>query len=160
MGNFDMKKWKLTGLLIFICTFLMIGVALAENNVPLEVIRAQAKAQKKQAVIKHTPSKLIITHQQSKQPKQPNQFFTHPGKSQANRIYSGSLKDNITRLAQHYGWQNVVWAVPHDYEWVGKTDINAQNFPDLLRQLLRNYPLQAVFYRGNHVLLVRARTLR
>ncbi len=75
-------------------------------------------------------------------------------------VYSGSLKENIERIAKHYGWRQVVWDAPEDYRWVGKARIHGENLQDILRQLLTDYPLQAVFYKGNHVLYIHTRTLK
>ena len=75
-------------------------------------------------------------------------------------IYSGSLRTNITRIARAHGWKRVVWNVPNDYRWLGDTQLRAHNLPGILGQLLQDYPLQAIFYRGNHVLEIVPRTLR
>ncbi|MCH9743799.1 MAG: toxin co-regulated pilus biosynthesis Q family protein [Gammaproteobacteria bacterium] len=74
-------------------------------------------------------------------------------------IYPGSLKNNITRIASGFGWDQVVWKLPSDYQWVGKTRIVAHNMQGIFQKLLSDYPVQAVFYRGNHILLIRPRTL-
>ncbi len=75
-------------------------------------------------------------------------------------IYPGSLKENIERICAHYGWRQVVWDVPQDYRWVGKAQISGENLIAVLRKLLNDYPLQAVFYEGNHVIYIHPRTLR
>lgn len=80
-------------------------------------------------------------------------------RSSRNTIYNGSLRTNIIRLARHYGWKRVVWSAASDYNWVGTTRIRANSLPNLLSKLLRDYPLQAQFYKGNHVLVIVARTL-
>lgn len=72
-------------------------------------------------------------------------------------MYAGSLKANITRLAKQNGWSNVVWNSDHDYSWVGNTRIPAQNLPGVLQKVLANYPLQATFYEGNHILVLAPR---
>ena len=74
-------------------------------------------------------------------------------------IYPGSLEDNINRLSREYGWPQVVWSVPDDYHWVGHVRVAANNLPDILRNILMNYPLQANFYEGNHVLVITPRTV-
>ncbi len=74
-------------------------------------------------------------------------------------LYPGSLKYNIVRIAQSFGWNTVVWNVPDDYNWVGTTTITATSFAGILRKLLLNYPLQAQFYQGNHVLVIVPRNL-
>ena len=75
-------------------------------------------------------------------------------------IYPGSLKGNIQRLADQYGWPQVIWNVPNDYHWIGYVRVAGNNLPDILRNILANYPLQANFYQGNHVLVIQPRTLQ
>ena len=75
-------------------------------------------------------------------------------------LHTGSLKTNILRLAKQYGWAQVVWNVRDDYRWVGDTRIAAHGLPSVLRQLLQHYPLQAVFYSGNHVLVINPLTAK
>ncbi len=70
----------------------------------------------------------------------------------------GSLQDDIRNLAKQYGWSQVVWDVSNDYEWTGTVNISASNFHALLEKVLQHYPLQAIFYRGNHVLVITSRT--
>ena len=79
---------------------------------------------------------------------------------QSVTIYPGSLKSNIERAAHELGWSQVVWNLPNDYRWTGVTVVRAGNLQDLLNQLLRDYPMQAVFYLGNHVLVIQPRTLK
>ncbi len=76
------------------------------------------------------------------------------------QVYPGSLKENIERIAAHYGWHQVVWDAPQDYTWVGHAQIHGENLSSILKQLLDDYPLQAVFYQGNHVLYIHPRTLK
>ncbi len=73
---------------------------------------------------------------------------------------AGSLQKNVRTLARQYGWTQVVWDVPNDYEWVGSVAINAASFNGLLEKILVGYPLQATFYHGNHVLVISPRTLQ
>lgn len=75
-------------------------------------------------------------------------------------IYPGSLKENIERIAANAGWHQVVWDAPQDYMWVGHAQIRGENLSVILRRLLDDYPLQAVFYQGNHVLYIHPRTLK
>jgi hypothetical protein len=75
-------------------------------------------------------------------------------------VYPGSLRDNIVRIARHFGWRTVVWQAPYDFNWVGKARIRAANLPQLLLKLLHDYPLQAVLYRGNHVLAIYPRNIK
>ena len=76
------------------------------------------------------------------------------------QVYPGSLKENIERIAAHYGWHQVVWDAPQDFRWVGHAQIQGRTLAIVLSQLLNDYPLQAVFYQGNHVLYIHSRTLR
>lgn len=72
-------------------------------------------------------------------------------------IYPGSLKQNVQRILNDAGWQKVVWGVPYDYSWVGQTQISGSSVQNVMQQLLAHYPLQAVFYDENHVVLIRSR---
>src|SRR3989344_5265670 len=72
-------------------------------------------------------------------------------------VYPGSLKDNITRIAQQFGWNQVVWNVPNDYRWVGTVKVHGKDFYIILMQVLKDYPVQAIFYEGNHVLVITPR---
>ncbi len=74
-------------------------------------------------------------------------------------MVDGSLKANIFRLAKQYHWPRVVWNSDVDYHWVGNVQILNQDLPSIFRQILQNYPLQAVFYEGNHVIVINPRTL-
>lgn len=74
-------------------------------------------------------------------------------------VYPGSLKYNITRIAANHGWSTVVWNYPADFNWVGQTHITAHNLQNIFIKLLSNYPLQAQFYHGNHVLVIAPRNL-
>ena len=75
-------------------------------------------------------------------------------------VYPGSLKENIERIAAHYGWHQVVWDAPQDFMWVGYAQIQGDNLASVLHQLLTDYPLQAIFYQGNHVVYIHPRTLK
>jgi toxin co-regulated pilus biosynthesis protein Q len=75
-------------------------------------------------------------------------------------VYPGSLRENIERIAAHYGWHNVVWDAQQDFTWVGYAQIQGDTLASVLRQLLADYPLQAIFYQGNHVLYIHPRTLK
>lgn len=75
-------------------------------------------------------------------------------------LNNGSLQQNIQRIGRENGWRNVVWDIPNDYQWVGNTRVVADNLEDALTKVLQNYPVQAIFYQGNHVLLIRPRTLQ
>ena len=75
-------------------------------------------------------------------------------------MQSGSLKANITRIAKSHGWEQVLWNAPSDYQWIGETQIHAPTLAKSFEKLLADYPIQAVFYRGNHILVIQPRTLR
>ncbi|MBS0349625.1 MAG: TcpQ domain-containing protein [Proteobacteria bacterium] len=75
-------------------------------------------------------------------------------------VYPGSLRENIERISAHYGWHQVIWDVPQDFRWVGYAQIQGDTLASVLHQLLNDYPLQAVFYQGNHVLYIHPRTLK
>lgn len=55
----------------------------------------------------------------------PDQHVQHVSVKKLSTIdvYPGSLKENIERIAKHYGWRQVVWDAPEDYRWVGKARI-------------------------------------
>lgn len=72
----------------------------------------------------------------------------------------GSLKTNIERVAHKFHWNKVIWRSPNDYRWAAYTKIRGDNLKDILRIVLVNYPLQAMFFEGNHVLVIQPRTLR
>ncbi|PHQ78120.1 MAG: hypothetical protein COB66_09540 [Coxiella sp. (in: Bacteria)] len=75
-------------------------------------------------------------------------------------IYPGSLKTNIVRLSRAYGWKHIIWQSQDDYHWIGKVRVAANNLPDILKKILSDYPLQANFYAGNHVLVITPRTIQ
>ncbi|MGB6976785.1 MAG: hypothetical protein WBE18_04950 [Gammaproteobacteria bacterium] len=72
--------------------------------------------------------------------------------------YPGSLRNNIQHIAGRCGWETV-WNPPCDYRWYGITRISGMNLSDVFRKMLKNYPVQAVFYQGNRVLAVGPRNL-
>jgi len=75
-------------------------------------------------------------------------------------LIPGSLKANIERIARNHGWHKVVWNVHSDYNWVGNTKIRGKNLVLVMEHILDGYPLQAVFYQGNRILVIEARTVR
>jgi hypothetical protein len=75
-------------------------------------------------------------------------------------LYAGSLRSNITRIANQFGWKQVVWNIAYDYDWVGPTNLTAPDLSTALDKILADYPLQAVFYQGNRVLVIQPRILR
>jgi hypothetical protein len=72
----------------------------------------------------------------------------------------GSLKANIERVAKENGWHTVVWNARDDFNWVAYAKIRKQNLVAIMESILDGYPLQAVFYQGNRVLVIEARTMR
>lgn len=75
-------------------------------------------------------------------------------------LVPGSLKANIERIAKDNGWEKVVWSAPNDYNWTTNTKIKDQNLVAIMKAILAYYPLQAVFYQGNRVLVIQTRTVR
>lgn len=144
------------------------------KTVPLEVKRTQAKMQRHDVmplriimqhhdVIPPPPLHRLLHRRPAKHKAKPNPLFAslqrHHSLSHCI-VYPGSLQSNIRRIAGKYGWHRVVWALPEDYRWVGKTRISAQGLFGILEKLLKDYPLQAKFYEGNHVLVIIPRTIQ
>jgi hypothetical protein len=75
-------------------------------------------------------------------------------------LYPGSLKSNLVRISRAYGWKHIIWTSQDDYHWIGKIRVAANNLPDILGKILKDYPLQADFYDGNHVLVIKPRTIQ
>jgi len=75
-------------------------------------------------------------------------------------LVPGSLKANVMRISHQYGWHKVIWSSSYDYRWDSYTKITRSSLQDILRMVLVNYPLQAIFYTGNHILVIKPRTLR
>lgn len=75
-------------------------------------------------------------------------------------FYPGSLKQNIERLAKQFGWNTVIWKLESDYRWTGKTQFINKDFSFILKQVLNGYPLQAILYQGNHILVIVPRNLK
>lgn len=75
-------------------------------------------------------------------------------------VYNGSLLANSKRILGRFGWHRVVWTVPYDFKWVGQTTLRGNNPQDFMRQILAGYPLQAVFYQGNRVVVIKPRILQ
>jgi Toxin co-regulated pilus biosynthesis protein Q len=115
------------------------------------------------AVVVVAPPKAEIINMPASSPplvKYPKNAIVRQKPLAAIEVYPGSLKENIQRIAAHYGWHQVVWDAPQDYRWFGYAQIQGENLSSVLRQLLADYPLQAVFYQGNHVLYIHPRTLK
>lgn len=105
------------------------------SDIPLEVLRLRAKQQALQQPTVATQGTAVHT------------------------FYPGSLKENITALANECGWHTVVWEPDYDYQWVGLTRFHQQNIQQVLAHVLTDFPLQATFYNGNHVLVISPREL-
>jgi len=148
---------------------------ISRKPVPLEVRRTQAKM-KSHIVVKHHPypceyhHKHIVQHHRPRRPRvhhfvapKRNVLFANLRKHHHLShcvVYPGSLRVNVERIAGQYGWRHVVWSLPEDYRWVGKTRIAARGLSGILGKLLQDYPLQAQFYEGNHVLVIIPRTIQ
>ena len=91
-----------------------------------------------------------------------SQHRRHHHHAQAHfiELYPGSLKTNVLRLSRAYGWKHIIWLSQDDYHWIGKVRVAANNLPDILGKILSDYPLQANFYEGNHVLVIKPRTIQ
>jgi hypothetical protein len=72
----------------------------------------------------------------------------------------GSLKANIERIAKENGWDTVVWNARDDFNWVAYAKVREQNLVAVMESIIDGYPLQAIFYQGNRVLVIEARTMR
>jgi hypothetical protein len=75
-------------------------------------------------------------------------------------LVPGSLKANIIRISHQYGWHKVIWDSQYDYSWESYTKIRRNRLQDILSMILANYPLQAIFYTGNNIVVIKPRTLR
>jgi hypothetical protein len=64
---------------------------------------------------------------------------------------SGSLKENLERIMGRYHWK-VVWKAPYDYNFDGK--VTGSSLPNVVEQLLKPFPLQAVMYMSNRTIAV------
>ncbi len=133
-------------ILLALCFITTIPCAYSKD-VPLEVLRAQKRQPRKK------PHKIIRIrhHQPARDANQQRSRYT---------FYPGSMKKNISHLAKQFGWHNVVWLPNYDYSWVGVTRFKPSNIKDILRQVLHNLPLQAIFYQGNHILVIAPRNIQ
>jgi len=142
------------GIVLLMVTTIPTVWADSSDILPPEVAHTQAKAKPGNPKASTVPLKpyLRLTT--------PRHTTVKPTYKVSTTLYPGSLKNNITRIAAYYGWKNVVWSAPDDYNWVGTTRVRAANLQGILRKVLKDFPLQAVFYEGNHVLVITPRTLR
>lgn len=74
-------------------------------------------------------------------------------------LHAGPLRPQLQDIAQQWGWSDMIWELPADYAWHGTTVFTAPTLPALCEQVLAPYPIQAVFYQGNHVLVFTPRRL-
>lgn len=64
---------------------------------------------------------------------------------------SGSLKQNLERIFKRYHWK-MVWKAPYDYNFDGR--VSGASVPDVMEQLLKMFPLQAIMYMSNKTILI------
>ncbi len=107
-----------------------------------------------------TPQQSILRHKHVTLKKMAYHHKTHAKKRYHAEVYPGSLKLNVVRLARAYGWKHIIWESPDDYHWIGKVRVAARDLPDILKKILEDYPIQANFYEGNHVLVIVPRTIQ
>lgn len=69
----------------------------------------------------------------------------------------GSLKENVERIVAQSHWGTVVWTLPVDYNWKGSMTITAPDVQGALSQLLKEYPVRAVFYDKNRIVAIESR---
>ncbi len=72
-------------------------------------------------------------------------------------LYTGSLKNNVESIVRRSHWGRVIWTLPYDFKWVGNINMTGPDAMSILAQLLKPYPVQAVFYDKNHVVAIVAR---
>lgn len=75
-------------------------------------------------------------------------------------VKPGTIRQNVERIARQYGWPRVVWEAEKNFRVVGYRNISAATLPEAMRSVLNGYPLQAVFYKANHVLVIKPRTIK
>ncbi len=101
-----------------------------------------------------TPQPSFLKHTSQPIKRHPTQHINYV------TLYPGSLKNNIVRISRAYGWKHIIWASNDDYHWIGKIRVAANDLPYILGKILKEYPLQADFYDGNHVLVIKPRTIQ
>lgn len=137
------------------CIFIFTAIAFARDDLKIEASHYEASSAKATRGNHFAADSKKVASRYS-----PRQESSYSSGIYSAQLYSGSLKENVTRIAHQYGWNKVIWSLPHDYQWVGDTRVTADSVSGLFGKFLANYPLQAVFYKGNHVLLIQPRTLR
>lgn len=76
------------------------------------------------------------------------------GRPRNYKVHTGSLKQNVQSMVAQSKWGTVVWNVPNDYRWIGNITITATSIQDALKQYLAPYPVQAIFYKKNHIISI------
>jgi len=76
------------------------------------------------------------------------------GRPRNYKVHTGSVKANVEQMVAQSKWGRVVWNVPNDYRWIGNVTITATSIQDAVSQYLEPYPVQAVFYKKNHVVSI------
>ena len=71
----------------------------------------------------------------------------------ALHLYPGSLKSNVSRLMKKSQFK-LLWNSKYDYRVVSEATITGKNFNDALNNLLKNYPVNAVFYEQNKIMTI------
>ena len=85
----------------------------------------------------------------------PNQYnvLGQPAARYAISI-SGSLKQNMERIAAQYHWQ-LIWKPNVDYNFDGR--VTGSSLPNVIEKLLKPFPLKADMYIGNRKLVISSR---
>lgn len=151
--------------LIFLL-FLPLATIANDEDVPLEVLHTQ-KYLRSSSPPTSSPSATIPALPKASLPTPAIRNYVKSGPlpnltmpQRSNYSFApGSLKENIIHLAKQLGWPTVVWQLPYDYQWVGSTHFHKTNIKAILQSVLQNFPLQAVFYEGNHVLVIEPRNI-
>jgi len=76
------------------------------------------------------------------------------GRPRNYKVHTGSLKQNVQEMVAQSKWGTVIWNVPNDYRWIGNITITATSIQDALDQYLAPYPVQAIFYKKNHIVSI------
>ena len=76
------------------------------------------------------------------------------------KTFPGTVRANVEKVAYANGWKKVVWQSQNNYKWDTATKITACSVKEIMARMLVGYPLQAVFYEGNHVLVIQSRTIK
>ena len=79
------------------------------------------------------------------------------GRPRNYKVTTGSLKANVEHMVAQSKWGRVVWNIPNDYRWIGNITITATSIQDALSQYLDPYPVEAIFYKKNHIVSIEPR---